>query len=264
MGFLFLSKLLPLFLYPLGLSCCLLVLALFLLWKKSRWSAVPVAIALAVLFIAGNSGVKNIIFTSLEEQYLPSMIPQAQAIVVLGGATYPLEKPRRMAEINESGDRLLYSVKLYQDQKAPLIIASGGRVAWNGEDQSKGEAQDMASLMVMMGVPQTAIVLEPKSLNTYQNAVNVKQILEEKNINEIILVTSAFHMPRAIAIFQKLGITAYPAPTDFLVDQADREPSTTIQDFILDSFPQADNIAFNTKALKEYIGHLIYRFKGWI
>ena len=73
----------------------------------------------------------------------------------------------------------------------------------------------MRDLLVEWGVPSTAILIETKSLNTYQNAINVKPILESHNINNVLLVTSAIHMPRALATFQSVGINAIPSPTDY-------------------------------------------------
>ncbi|MGL5077856.1 MAG: YdcF family protein, partial [Waterburya sp.] len=88
MSFLFLSKLLPLFFYPLGLSCLLLLIALWLCFTRSRWTFVPILVAFLILGIAGNIQVSNNLIISLERQYLPqATMPSAEAIVVLGGAT---------------------------------------------------------------------------------------------------------------------------------------------------------------------------------
>jgi uncharacterized SAM-binding protein YcdF (DUF218 family) len=106
---------------------------------------------------------------------------------------------------------------------------------------------------------------DPTSLNTYENAVNVKQILTQRGINRVLLVTSAAHMPRSLQIFQKQGVDAIPAPTDFLVTQQElQEPQSTPQGRILSGLPEAENLQRFTRALKEYIGILIYRLRGWL
>ncbi|NEQ28500.1 MAG: YdcF family protein, partial [Microcoleus sp. SIO2G3] len=69
--FLFLSKLLPLFLYPLGLSCVLLVVALVMWWRRSRWVPVPIVVALIVLLLGSNTWVANGLVRSLEWQQIP-------------------------------------------------------------------------------------------------------------------------------------------------------------------------------------------------
>ncbi|MFW6296049.1 MAG: YdcF family protein [Halothece sp.] len=262
--FLYLSKLLPIFVYPLGLACVLLVITLVLWWKRSRWTPLPVILALLVLLLGSNGWVSQWMVRSLEWQNLPSAnLPNAEAIVVLGGATKPASPPRPMVDLNEEGDRVLYAAQLYRQGKAPLIIASGGRIDWRGGGPS--EASDMAQLLEMMGVPPSNIILEPNSFNTYQNAVYVKEILQEKGIQQILLVTSAFHMPRSLKIFQKQGIDAIPAPTDFRVSQQDlQEINNTPEAMILNILPDSDRLATTTKVIKEYIGTVVYRLRGWL
>ena len=258
--FLFLSKLLPIFVYPLGLACVLLVFALGLSWKRSAWVPLPIALALLVLLIGSNDSINNALVRSLEWQHLPSDIPPAEAIVVLGGGIKSASAPRPMVDVSEQGDRVLYAAKLYQDKKAPLIITAGGRIPWLGSD--KPESADMATLLEMMGVPQQAIIEEPDSLNTHENAVNVKAILEARGIERVLLVTSALHMPRSLLIFKRQGIEAIPAPTDFLITEGSQADSP--QEILLDFLPDAGRLDSTTKALKEYIGTVIYRLRGWI
>jgi uncharacterized SAM-binding protein YcdF (DUF218 family) len=264
MSFLFLSKLLPLFIYPLGLCCILLLWALFLSWVRSRWTSLPILLVLGIVLLAGNVRVSNYLVKSLEWQYLPiSQIPKAEAIVILGGATRDVSFPRVMPDLSERGDRILSGGKLYLDGLSPLIIVSGGRIQWFGGGRS--EAKDMAEILELMGVPPEAIILEPDSLNTYQNAVYTKKILQEKGIERILLVTSAFHMPRSLAIFKKQGINAIPVSTDFLVSQQElREPSYSIESQILSLIPSTENLDRTTVVIKEYIGTFIYRLKGWL
>jgi uncharacterized SAM-binding protein YcdF (DUF218 family) len=265
MSFLFLSKLLPLFLYPLGLVCILLVAALLLSLK--RFFSLPqlfIALALAILWMSSNGWVSNYLMLSLEWQNLPlKNIPNTEAIVLLGGATKSAVSPRPMVDISEQGDRLIYAAKLYQEGKAPLIIASGGRISWR--QGGEPEAADMAQLLELMGVPASNIIQEPNSLNTHENAVNVKQILKERKINKVLLVTSALHMPRSLLIFKRQKIKVIPAPTDFLVSQQDIEELTSsTESFLLNIMPDAEHLALTTKAIKEYIGIVIYFLRDWL
>ncbi len=262
--FIFLSKLLPLFLYPLGLACLLLVVALVLLWKRSAWGPLPVALALVILLLGSNGWLSNFLVRSLEWQNLPvAEIPTAEAIVVLGGGIKSPDAPRPMVDVSEQGDRVLYAAKLYRDNKAPLIIVTGGRIKWRGGGQP--ESVNMAQLLEMMGVPPSVIIQEPDSLNTYQNAVNVRPILQERGIKRVLLVTSALHMPRSLLIFKRQGIEAIPAPTDFLVSEQDlREPTSSTEGIILNILPDAGRLHKTTKAIKEYIGTAVYRLRGWL
>ncbi|MDJ0554782.1 MAG: YdcF family protein [Microcoleaceae cyanobacterium MO_207.B10] len=263
--FLFLSKLLPLFIYPLGLSCLLMLIAFVLVWWYPKWSALTIFLAFTVIFVFSNSWVSQGLIKSLEWQNLPPKeLPQVEAIVVLGGGIKPANSPRPWVDVSEAGDRILHGVRLYQQGKAPFLILSGGRIDW--KDGGPPESGDMAEIAETMGVPATAILEDTDSLNTYENAVNVKQILDSKEIKgAILLVTSALHMPRSILIFQKQEMQVIPAPTDFLVTEKDlEERQGSGQAILLNIIPDAGNIQNSTKALKEYIGIVVYRLRGWL
>ncbi|HEY9830960.1 MAG TPA: YdcF family protein, partial [Stenomitos sp.] len=235
--FLFLSKLLPLFLYPLGLACILMVVALVMWWRRSRWVPFPISLALMVLLLASNNWVANGLVKSLEwQQFPPKTLPTADAIVILGGATKSAFPPRPGVDLSEQGDRVLYGAQLYREGKAPIVISSGGRIDWRGGGPS--ESADMAQILKTVGVPSSAILQDPTSLNTHQNAVNVKKIMQERGIRRILLVTSAMHMPRSLRIFQRQGIDAIPAPTDFLISEQEiEEPNSSPQAILLSLMP---------------------------
>jgi uncharacterized SAM-binding protein YcdF (DUF218 family) len=222
------------------------------------------AIALFVLLFCSNAWVSRFLVRSLEWQNIPSSeLPTAQAIVVLGGATKSAYEPRTTVDLSEAGDRVLYAAQLYRLEKAPLIIVSGGRIDWRGGGTP--ESEDIAQLLVFMGVESKDIIQDPDSLNTYQNAVNVKKILLERNIDSVLLVTSAMHMPRSLAIFQHQKIEAIPAPTDFLVTEGEiQELGSTPKGAILSLLPESKNLDNFTSALKEYIGMVVYRLRGWV
>ncbi|MFQ4137185.1 YdcF family protein [Nodosilinea sp. PGN35] len=263
--FLFLSKLLPLLVYPLGLACVLLVVALLCLRRRPRWAAGAIALALALLLVSSNSWVATAVVRSLEWRYRDTVnLPEAEAIVVLGGAIKPQFPPRPWIDVAEEGDRVLHGARLYLEGKAPLLVLSGGRITW-GQGQSRSEAADMAELAEAMGVPPSAIVLEPDALNTFENAAYTQVLLANLGIERILLVTSAMHMPRSLAIFRKQGFDAIPAPTDFRVAGDPADPTrTTWQGRTLGLVPQTDNLHKFTRALKEYIGLGIYWARGWL
>ena len=124
----------------------------------------------------------------------------------------------------------------------------------------------MASLLELFGVPTEALWLESESRNTYENALYSAEILEEQGIEEIVLVTSAFHMPRSVAIFERQGFTVIPAPSDFTATESDwaqwREGNWQVR--LLSMLPQAGHLEDTTKVMKEYIGIVIYRMRGWL
>ncbi|NEP43990.1 MAG: YdcF family protein [Okeania sp. SIO2H7] len=264
--FLFLSKLLPLFIYPLGLSCLLTIVGLILLWRRnSRGAAGAIMMALFVILVASNGWFSQWLVRSLEGQNLPAAeLPQAEAIVVLGGGIKPAIPPRPNVDVSEAGDRIIYGAELFRKGKAPWLILSGGRIDW--KDGGPPESEDMASLAEIMGVPKSAILQDPTSLNTHQNAVEVRKILERKGIKgPVLLVTSAMHTPRSLLVFKRQGINVIAAPTDFLVTENNNlEEGTTWEATLLNLLPNAYSLQQSTKALKEYIGLVVYRLRGWI
>lgn len=262
--FLFLSKLLPLFLYPLGLTSLFLLVGLIIAWKRPALALIPMGMSLLIILVASNAWVSSLVMQSLEWQQISSEeLPEAEAIILLGGSTRIPTPPRNTVEITESGDRVLYAAHLYKEGKAPVIIATGGRITWL--QNAPPEADSMKNLLIEIGVPESAIIEETQALNTYENALYTKKILEKRGIKQSLLVTSASHMPRSLRVFQKQGIDVIPAPTDFLVTQLDWEQlQMTPQATLLNLLPSAENLKQTTQALKEYLGLIVYWLKGWI
>lgn len=263
--FLYLSKLLPLFVYPLSLAC-LLLLALLLLRRRPRWVLLLGLGALLLIWIGGNRLVSLALMRPLEWRHPPpDELPHAEVIVLLGGGETPAAPPQDLPGVNEAGDRMIHAAFLYQRGAAPHILVSGGVV---GVDDPGGEpgAEAMRTLLGVMGVPADAVWLEPRSRNTYENAVETKKLLESRGIRRMILVTSALHMPRAHAIFAKQGFEIIPAPTDYTVTEEAWayyfSPDPAIQLFNL--FPRAGVLDDTVQALKEYMGIVVYRLRGWL
>ncbi len=263
--FVFLSKLLPPLVYPLGLTCILLVLAI-IVYKRRTLQTTLIVIALAVLWVGGNPFVSSLALRSLEWRYLPpNPVPWAEAIVVLGGGTDPAEFPRPTVEINGSGDRVLYGAQLYKQGKAPLVLLSGGTITFLGKHAST-PAEQMAEIMKWMDVPESAMVLQTKSQNTYEDALYCGEILKERGIKRIILVTSAFHMPRAVGLFEHEGFKVIPAPTDYKVTEQswDNLIHGDLQSKMVALMPDVNDMSLTTLAMKEYIGIAVYSLRGWM
>jgi uncharacterized SAM-binding protein YcdF (DUF218 family) len=262
--FLFLSKLIPLFFYPIGATCLLLVIALVLWFVKSKLTPAFLSAALIILFLSGNTWVSNWLAQSLEWQYIPKTeLPKADAIVVLGGGIRSKAYPRPDVDFSEAGDRVWYGASLYRAGKAPKIIVSGGRIIWKGGGNP--ESEDLTNLLVTMGVPKADIIPESDSMNTRDNGVYVQKILKANNFKTILLVTSAMHMPRSMAIFKHLGIKAIAAPTDFRVSQLELdEPNLQTESVILSLMPDDENLSVTTAAIREYIGMWVYKVKDWL
>ena len=262
--FVFLSKFLPIFIYPLGLAITILVAAI-LLRRSPRWQRIFLLVSLGILLIASNNWVAVSLTRSLEWQYLPAeTYPPTDVIVVLGGTTGSAIYPRQIVDIGGAGDRIIYAAHLYHQGVASNLLLTGGYITWMNERDAP--ANDMAEILKMLDVPEDALWYETESRNTFENALYTRKILEEKGIERIILVTSAMHMPRAVRLFEKQGFDVIPAPTDYNVTQTDWdrlwEPNLTTQ--LFNFLPTVGNLSDTTAALKEYFGIVIYGLRGWL
>ncbi|MEM7797601.1 MAG: YdcF family protein [Chloroflexota bacterium] len=265
----YLSKLIPLFLYPLGLAIVFLIILIVVdVWQR-RWSLQSslALMALLTLWVGGNHEVAHRLAHSLEKRHPPiAESTQAEVLVVLGGGVRPEIRPRQMPEFNERGDRVLHAAQLYRAGQAETILATGGYPPLFVGAHQRSEAEEMRELMIFMGVNEDDISLEKNALNTYENARNVAKMLDERDITRVILCTSAIHMPRAAAAFQKQGIEVIPAPADYFVTQSEDSGGTrrwfTLSIFY--SFPQTIYLQVTTDSIKEYVGLLYYRTRGWI
>jgi len=261
--FLYLSKFLPLLVYPLGLACILILLALLV--RNLRWQRFVLGGAFLALYLGGNGWVANGLARSLEWRYAPpAETPHAQAIVILAGDERAAHYPRQTPEIGEAGDREIYAAHLYHQGAAPLILFSGGAIEWLSADTTPGETATY--LLEMLGVPSSAIRLETGSRNTHESAEACRKLLAAEGIQRIILVTSAVHMPRSMGLFLRQGFEVIPAPTDYTVTQADWEGAkeASLPGSLIGLLPSANNLNITTRTLREYIGLFIYKLQGWL
>lgn len=230
---------------------------LLVLWRK-KVAVALLFVSMGILWTSSMPAFSSYLIASLERRCLPIPVtesPSADAIIVLGGCVGAADYPRVEVDLTGAADRVLHAARLYRAGKSPMVIATGGAIKWLGSKTP--EAHSISRLLQEWGVPAKSIIIELGSLNTYQNAVNTKRLLDRQGLENILLVTSAMHMPRALATFRMAGINAIPSPTDYGV--TDREEST-----ILDFLPDAGALAGTTQAIKEYLGLAVYRWRGWI
>jgi uncharacterized SAM-binding protein YcdF (DUF218 family) len=242
---------------PVNLSVTLLLLAVVLFIV--RWRKVALLLAAGALgwLIFWSLPTTSLWAGGLLEQRYPYVAPmdqpRAQAIVVLGGNT--ANGRANWFENYEPGKAWLRTdtaASLYRAERAPLIIVSGAAF-----DGGQSEARMMANALQHAGIPGGHIIQENHSYTTHQNALYTVRKLREMKIDRILLVTSALHMPRAMASFQKQGImpTAAPSPPQIVVP---REPGFSFWT------PDMRTLNASRSIIKEYLGLLVYWVRGWI
>ncbi len=253
--FFFLSKLLPglLFPYPLFLILCALAL-----WRlpAGRFRRI-FGIVFVSVFLASTYASASLLLGSLERRY-PTLrtaeAEKADAIVVLSGMVTPSTRPVDRPQFNDAVERILAGKDLLRAGKAPVLLISGGSGLLS--NIGRPESIVLKEWLISEGIPENRIIAESESRNTGENAVESARIAKEKGIRKIILVTSAFHMPRSVLCFEKQGFEVQPFPVArYLVDEF-----PGMEAF----FPAPAGMTLSTIALKEYVGIVMYRLKGYL
>ena len=175
---------------------------------------------------------------------------QTVAVVLGGGVSGPRAPMRPDPDLGAAADRLWHAARIYHAGKAKRLLLSGGTTR-TGDGS---EAQAMRTVLRDLNVPDNALWLEDASTNTASNAQQTAQLLKSQNIQSILLVTSALHMPRARAAFERTGLKVYPAPTDFEVIPMPLEPYRVL--------PDTSALLGSSRAFKELVGQWLGRWVG--
>lgn len=257
MMFFFLSKLFWMLVQPVTLVF-LLVLAgwLLVLFGRRRLGLVTGGLGILMLGLASFTTLGALLLLPLENRFTrPAEMPtQVDTIVMLGGATSGrVSTLRQVAELTDAGDRLTETLMLARRYPAARIVMSGGS-GLPGAD-GEPEAETAARFFTAQGIAPERLVLESASRNTDENAVLTKVMLGETP-GTVLLVTSAFHMPRSVGLFRKVGIEVIAWPTDYR--------SAGDEGLWIDVVNPVVNLNVVGVGVKEWIGLAVYHWTGRI
>jgi uncharacterized SAM-binding protein YcdF (DUF218 family) len=192
----------------------------------------------------------------LEERFPRPVLPESvSGIVVLGGGFEgAINLARGGYELNSGGDRFVEAAILARRFPEARVAVSGG----TGTLFLQGEADaDIAPrLLTALGIAPDRLILENRSRNTYENALFTKRLVSPRAGETWLLITSAFHMPRSMALFRKAGFPVLPWPVDYRTSGV--EGVGVFRD------NPADSLQNLTMAIREWIGLLAYRLSGRI
>ncbi|UJW87124.1 YdcF family protein [Devosia sp. SL43] len=251
-----LSKLFWVVAQPLGVILALLLLGILLTtFGRRRLGMTANIMALVVLALCAFSSLGFLIIRPLEDRFVrPAEMPATvDAIVVLGGSTHArVSTARGTSELNEAGDRLTEAVVLARRYPEARLVFSGGAGIL---EQGEAEAATAERFFLAMGIAPERLVLEGESRNTDENAELTAGMIGEID-GPVVLVTSAFHMPRSVGLFRRVGIEVVPWPTDYR--------SSGREGFGLDVANPAHNVNTTSIAIKEWIGLAVYHWTGRI
>lgn len=255
--FFYLSKVFWFFAQPLNFAILLLgagLVAGAFGWKRC-FRAATLASAL-VLALAAWTSLGSLMLTPLEERFPRPPFPEkVDGIVVLGGGFEgAINLARGGYELNSGGDRFVETAILARRYPGAKIVVSGGTGALILEGE--GDADTAPRLLEALGVARERMVLENRSRNTYENALFSREMVTPKPGETWLLVTSAFHMPRSMALFAKAGFQVIAWPVDYRT--SGREGVGLFTD------NPADSLANTTMAIREWIGLVAYWLSGRI
>ena len=240
----YLHKILPFFVSPLGIIFILLFVSFF--FKRKFF----VFLAFLILIISTNPMVGNYLMKKLEYPYQPipiSSIKENDAIVVLSGMVRKVGNNKHSTYEFNDPDRFFAGIDLIKQSKSDKLIFTAGQLPWTVNGLPEGYI--LKENAISLGVPGVILVTE-KVKNTYEESVAVTKIIS--NSSSIILVTSAFHMDRSKYLFEKQGFKVTPYPVDF---------KTYIQKQTIMSFlPKLEALNQTSLFIRENIGRLYYKF----
>jgi uncharacterized SAM-binding protein YcdF (DUF218 family) len=242
-----LSKLLPLFFLPLGVSLILL------LWGLARRRQGFIWMGVAILLVSSNPFVGQSLIRSVEEWATRRSVletPAVDAIVVLSAGRVVAPGKERVSEWGDV-NRFFGGVELYQAGKAALLVFTG---AWISEEPDAPlEGDVLAAQARALGVPGDRILVTGRVANTADEAREVARLLHDRQLTapRILLVTSAYHMPRARQVFEQQELVVEPFPVDFWFSQGSQ---LTVLHFL----PSVDALGQTQTALRELYGRGFY------
>ena len=254
--FLFLSKVLDIFLAPLSWGLLFVGLGLVLQRRRARLARGLGVLGLAVLYAFSTEAVSSALMRATEEGAVTTFRPDVtyDAVIVLGGGLDPAAtEVSGRPEYNAAAERLLRGYELLREGRAHKVLISGGSL--DPRPEAVVEADVLSRQLQAWGIPAERIVLEGKSRNTRENAVESERLVREHGWKTLLLVTSAAHMPRAAGCFAAVGLRPDMLPVDV------RTSATPLRR--MSWLPRAGNLGQSTDALRELVGRIVYERRGW-
>ena len=251
--FYFFSKTLNIFIFP---STWIVVLLLISISSK-RFRKRLLIITTAFFLVYGNKAISNYLMQMWEWKVVPlDSIEKYDLAIVLTGIVNETKDNERIF-FNKGADRIVQAFQLWKLGKVKKILITGGKGGIIEKGNEVEESIKLKSYLVMHEMPDSLIITETRAKNTHENALNTKLLLNHLNYSpqKILLITSAFHMRRALACFRKQNINPDPFPVDYY---SVRE--LYIEDFI--PYPNTDAMVKFDILIKEWVGFVVYRLTG--
>lgn len=253
--FFILSKIFAALFLPVTLFF-LFLLFVFARRLSGRLRRVCLAVWLVAWFFSTSFG-SALLMRPLESRYATVAahdLAKADVVVVLGGMIDANSLRGGRPEFGSAVDRLTASLEIIIRKKADFILVSGGSGLMLQGGLREGDV--LRQYLAAQGFPGEKILSEAVSRNTRENAVESGKIIAARKLQKVVLVTSAFHMPRSVACFRKAGIEVIPYPVDYRTAERSSFPESF--------FPSAQGIDDFSTAMREIVGLIAYKLSGYI
>lgn len=252
--FFILSKIIYWLVMPTSLIAWLVIASILI--KKTTVKKLCRLFAIGFFFFFTNPFLAALTINGWEPDAISySEIDQTYNIgIVLSGITNPNRPPFDRIQFNKGADRIVHAIDLYQLGiiKKILITGGSGTITYEG----KKESHVLRDFALQCGVPLEDLIVEDQARNTRENALFTAEILQNKS-EQNLLITSAFHIPRAKACFDKVGLITTPFPTDHYGNVMHHTPDEMI-------IPSLYGLQTWTTLTKEWIGIMAYWAAGYI
>jgi uncharacterized SAM-binding protein YcdF (DUF218 family) len=232
-----------------------MLLAVLIFWRR-RWARKLLFVTVCLIAVLHSGIFGYLLRYPLESSYPPLIDPTNaepyDAIVVLTASMIPAEGLIPFPTIDESMFRRLEEAwRLYHIRPKPIVV-SGGHV--NPFTPAKDENRIARDYLIRWGVPKTEVIGEGNSRDTFESAIEVEKLLQQKGWKRYLLVTSAVHMPRSMLAFKARAPEPIPAPGDFSLGELELEPFSF--------FPGEGAARGILGSIHEYIGLLNYYWRA--
>jgi uncharacterized SAM-binding protein YcdF (DUF218 family) len=249
---------------PIGFLWVLMVGATGLLLWKRRWRMALLPGLMVVFFwIIGASSWPFLLLAGLERPYrgtVLSTVPPGDAVVMLGGTHRRSPNDAFGLDLTPCADRVVMAVELVRLGKGRALVL-GGSQYWNGHE-SRPDSELLQHWLQAWQLPGAPIFSLGINASTYEEAVHTRALMKEQGWHRVILVTSAFHMKRAEAVFATQGVPVVCVACDFQASPGESAPDQHGIGF--DLIPRIEGFQALGLYLHEQAGWLQYRSRGWI
>lgn len=245
---------------PTGLLWLILSVMLGVAVRRREWRALLLpGTAWLLLTLASASALPHALLASLESDWPQvdmEQLPECDAIIVLGGGLEPSRNEPAGIHLKGAADRLFAALQLVRMGKGRLLVIGGGGIETTTATVIEGDGTKL--WLEEWKLSQVPVQSLGRCLDTHDEAVKVSALASQNRWRRVALVTSAYHMTRSKAVFEKAGVPVVPVPCNYLSAEMRNQNANWL------AVPNATHLSLFETWMHEIIGWWAYRLRGWI